>query len=78
MDVDRISQMTGVRREATPVWPKSARQRRKPAPTQPTVGDLEEENPGAESEAAEAQVEDEAEPEEEAEPTGGSRINLMA
>jgi len=77
MDIDRVPQMNGVGREATPTWPKSGQQRRKPVPTEST-GDPEAESAETEFEAAEAQAEDEMEPDEDAEATEGSRINLMA
>ena len=75
MDIDRVPQMNGVGREPAPVWPKSARQRRKPASTE-SAGDPE--NADTESEATEPQVEDASPSEDDAERTERSRINLMA
>ena len=84
MDVDRVSQMNGVGREATPVWTKSSRRRRKSVPGKSTADDPEEENAGAESYPAESDlrgephVEDESAHDEEAEAAEGGSISLIA
>lgn len=80
MEVDRVAQMGGVGREATPTWPRSAkRKRRFVEEIEPAASDPEEENlPEDAGNPSEVKTEENIPSESDGESEEGGLIDLMA